>query len=303
MTSPKLSTQSSGFGGRGYKRIFEDGSVVPSITTALGAIDKPGLIHWHVEQTALYAVTHVDDLLNRTEEAGVRYLQYVSRRKVDLDDPNINPYNAAEHVLDDLSNTGNWIHRFIEDDLNGFITEEPERIDHEEMANAYLDWKADQDIELVATESTVYGDGYAGTADFFAKINGVMTCVDTKSSRNIQETHIGQLAAIGAAQYRAVEVPEGTGGAVYHKLTPALAKEHGGQVDSWWVEETLPDFSEYAILQVRPTDFDRTSGEIIDPYCKLTVIPQEQIDAGYELFKAGLAVRRAQRLLKEAGFK
>lgn len=298
MVSPKLSTRSSGLGGRGYKQIFEDGSKVPSITTALGAIDKPGLIHWHVEQTVLYAVTHIDQLLSRTEEAGVGYLSYVTRRKPDdWDDEELSPYTAAQYVLDDLSNTGVWIHKFIEDDLNGFITDEPLREDHYEMAEAYLRWKEMVDIEVIATESTVFGSGYAGTGDVFAYINGVPTCIDTKSSRKVHETHIAQLAAVGAGDYRAVEVPEGTEGAVYHKLENAVAAEYGGNADSWWVQETVPDFSQYGILQVRPTDFDRRTGEQIDPFCELHIIPQEQIDAGFELFQASLAVRKASATL------
>lgn len=302
MTDPKLSVASSGYGGRGYKQIFGDGTVVPSLTTAIGALDKPGLVHWHVEQTALFAVTHLDDLLNRTEEAGVRYLQYFSRRKFDQEDPGLNVFNAAEHVLDDLSDTGVWIHQYIEDDLNGFITEDPVRDDHYQMVEAWHGWKDRHDIEVIATESTVFGDGWAGTADLFAVIDGVTTCLDVKSSRKVHSSHIAQVATLGTALSRAVEVSEGTEGAVHHKLTPAMAKQHGGQVDTWWVEESIPDFSQYGILQVRPMDFDRTTGEVIEPFAKFTVIPQAQIEAGHKLFKAGLAARMAERELKEAGF-
>lgn len=300
MTQPKLSLAGSGLGGRGYRDIFGSGAVLPSITTALGALDKPGLVNWHVEQTAAFAVTHVEDLLRKSEEAGMRYLQYFSRRKPDsFDDPEIDVYNAADFVLSDLSNTGDWIHKFVEDDLNGGFTETPQREDHEEMANAYLQWKSENDVEVLSTERTVYGDGYAGTGDWWGKVNGVMTLVDNKSSRKIHETHIAQLAALGAAHTSAVEVAEGTEGAVYHKLQPKVSAEHGGQVDSWWRPEAVPDFGAYAVLQIRPSDWT-TKGEYIEPFCKLHYIPQAQIDAGFELFSAGLAARIAQRNLKNA---
>ena len=299
MTIPKLSQSSSGLGGRGYKAIFEDGQpVLPSITTCLGALDKPGLVDWHVRQTAAFAVTHVDDLLSRTEEAGMRYLQYTSRRKPkNWDDPEIDVYNAAQYVLDDLSNTGDWIHNFIEDDLMGRFPAAPLRSDHEEMADAYLSWKDDHDIEVIATERTVFGNGYAGTADLFAKIDGVVYCVDHKSSRKVHESHIAQLAAVGAAHTSAREVSEGTEGSVYYKLQPKVAEAHAGQVDSWWVPEPVPDFQAYGVLQIRPMDYTQ-SGEVIEPFCELHTIPQDQIDAGFKLFNAGLAARMAQAELK-----
>ena len=105
MTQPKLAVASSGLGGRGYVQLFGDRSIVPSITTALGAVGDPsGLIHWHVMQTALFSVTHIDDLLNRTEEAGVRYLQYVTKKQKPevLDSDDLNVFTAARVVLDDL---------------------------------------------------------------------------------------------------------------------------------------------------------------------------------------------------------
>lgn len=300
MTSPKLSVASSGYNGRGYVDIFNpEKPILPSITTALGALDKTGLIDWHVRQTAAFAVTHLDDLLNRTEEQGMRYLQYFSRRKPDdWDSPDINVYNASQYVLDDAANTGTWIHKFIEDDLLDNFTDEPLRDDHYEMAQAYLAWKAEHDIEVIATERTVFGQGYGGTADLFAKVDGVIYCIDHKSSRAIRESHIAQLGAVGAAHTAAREVPEGTEGAVYHKLQPKVSEEHGGQVDSWWVPEPLPVFQAYGVLQVRPLDYN-SKGEVIEPFCALHTIPNAKIEAGYELFQAGLAARMAQKKLKD----
>lgn len=273
---------------------------MPSVTTALGIVGDPaGLIHWNVEQTALFAVTNIDSLLSRSEEAGVRYLQYFSRRKQDWDNSERDVFNAAEGVLDDLSNTGILIHSYIDDDLSGRWPAEPEREDHAEMAQAYQDWKSQHDVEVLATEATAFGDGFAGTGDIWAVVDGEPMLIDTKTSRKIGFSHIAQLAALGSCDTMAVEVEEGTEGAVYHKLTPAVAAQHGGQVDSWWIPKPTPDFNSYGILQVRPGDFDPTTGEYIDPFCKLHVVPNEQVDAGWDYFQAGLTARRAERKLKE----
>ena len=263
--------------------------------------DPAGLIHWHVEQTALFCITHVDAILNRTEEAGVRYAQYFSRRKADTpDDPYNSPYTAAENVLTDLADTGNYIHQFIDDDLNDRFTTEPVRDDHVEMVNAYLEWKSQHEIEVLATEATVFGDGYAGTGDIWLVVDGVPMLIDTKSSRKINISYIGQLAALGACDTMAVEVGEGTEGAVYHKLTPAVAAQHRGQVDTWWVPQAIPAFEKYGILQIRPSDYHRTTGEYLEPFCELHTISQPRIDAGWKWFQAGLAARHAEKAMKLA---
>lgn len=304
MTDPKLAVASSGYGGRGYKQIFGDGTVVPSVTTALGAVGDPsGLIHWNIEQTALYAVTHIDDLLNRTEEAGVRYLQYVTKKQKPevLDDPELNVFNAARVVLDDLSDTGTYIHDYIDDDLNDRFTIDPIREDHVEMVDAWHRWKSEHDIEVLASEATVFGDGYAGTGDLWAIVDGVPTLIDHKSSRKIGYSHIGQLAALGACDTMAVEVPAGTPGSVLHKLTPAVAARHGGQTETWWLPKAVPDFKQYGVLQIRPGDFHRTTGAYIEPFCELHILSQEQIDGGWGYFQAGLLARHAERKMKIAG--
>jgi hypothetical protein len=288
------------------------------VTTALGAVGDPsGLIYWNIEQTALYAVTHIDDLLNRTEEAGVRYLQYVTKKQkaevLDADDLNV--FTAARVILNDLQDTGTYIHQYIDDDLNDRFTTDPYRQDHIEMVGAFHDWKSDHDIKVRATEATVFGDGFAGTGDVWAVItclhegptcNGsprgvpVPMLLDAKSSRKIGFQHVAQLAALGSCDTMAVEVPQGTEGAIYHKLTPAVAAQHGGQVDSWWIPKATPSFNTYGVLQIRPGDFDKQTGEYIEPFCELHVIKQDEIDAGWESFQAGLMQRHAERKWKQA---
>lgn len=264
--------------------------------------DPAGLIHWNVEQTALYAVTHIDDLLSRTEEAGVRYLQYVTKKQKPeaLDDPELNVFSASRIILDDLSATGNYIHQYVEDDLNDRFPLEPVRADHVEMVGAWHEWRRDHDVEVLATEATVFGDGYAGTGDLWATVDGVPMLIDVKSSRKVWNSHIGQLAALGACDTMAVEVSEGTEGAVYHKLTPAVAAQHGGQVDTWWIPRATPPFEKYGILQIRPADYHRTTGEYLEPFCKLHVISQARVDAGWQYFQAGLLARHAEKALKMA---
>jgi hypothetical protein len=86
VSEPKLRARSSGFGGSGYRIptwLDDKGQpmLVPSVTTITGVTNKPGLQQWIADQTAAYAVTHIDDLLTRTEEVGWGFLRYFWKRE------------------------------------------------------------------------------------------------------------------------------------------------------------------------------------------------------------------------------
>lgn len=300
--NPKLSTHQSGYGGRGYSDVFQlnGGNTLMSITTAIGMHDKPGLRNWERKQIAAYAVTHVDELLSRSEEVAYRYLmavpKFLTPEKVDELPPEIDVWNAAEYVLNELADAGTWMHGYVEDYFAGRFTPTPYRDDQYQMIGAFHAWEADHDIEVISLERTVYGNRYAGTADFFAIIDGVVTLVDWKTSSKVHESHKMQLAALGAAITTAREVAEGTPGAVGYKLQPKVAEEHG-QEKAWFVEEPLPDFQQYAVVQIRPDDFDN-NGTFIPAFCKMHVIPHRQIEAAYRLFESAVDGRLAQRELK-----
>lgn len=305
MSSPKLSVASSGYGGRGYRDIFNvnGGDTLMSVTTALSAVDMPGLRQWERQQVAAFAVAHAEQILAKDEEVAYRYLmavpKFLTPEKADALDPEVDVWNAAEYALNEAANTGTFIHEYIEQHLLGNFTPSIYRDDHYQMVEAFHNWEAEHDIEVLSTERTVFGDGYAGTADLMARIDGVVTLLDWKSSRAVRDPHKAQLAAIGAAITTAREVPEGTEGAIQHKLQPKVAAEHGGQEYAWFVEEPLPDFQQYAVVQVRPGDFD-ARGTFIDGFCQMHVIPQAEIEAAYQLFIAARDVRLAQRRLKDA---
>lgn len=304
MSSPKLSIAASGYGGRGYADIFgvNGGDTLMSITTALGALDKPGIRNWERKQIAAFAVTHIEEIAAKEQEVGYRYLmavpKFLTPEKHDALDYGVDLWNAAEYALDEAANAGTWIHTYIEDHLLGRFPEDPIRDDHYQMVTAFHAWESEHDIEVISTERTVYGNGYAGTADLFAKVDGVVTLIDWKSSAAIRSSHKAQLAAIGAAVTTAREVAPGTDGAVVHKLQPKVSEEYGGQTHAWFVEEPLPDFQQYAVVRVRPDDW-KDNGEFIEAHCEMHVVPDSQIEACYDLFIAGRDARLAERKLKQ----
>ena len=295
MTQPKLASAQSGLGGRGYRDIFGDGGLLPSVTTVLNAIDRPGILQWSLDQQAAWMAVNAAKLLDRDEEQAFRMGRFLPRKmkSSDFDDPMTDLRDSSSGVLNDLAELGDAVHEWIEADLTGGLEPDIFRIEQEQMIVEYLTWKQDHDIEVLAVEKTVYGDGYAGTFDSILRIDGVATLVDNKTSRAIHDTNYGQLGALSAAHTMATEVPKGTEGAVEFTGTRNKVKE-----TSYWVPEALPPIQQHAILRLRPDDYDN-NGNFVPAFCRLEVIDQRLVDAGYEMFRGALQVRLAQRKLKD----
>lgn len=291
MAAPVLRIRASGYGGSGYYNPIT-GEKVIGVTTALGALEKPGITSWAVDNTAAYAVANVDALLNRTEEQGFGFLRWYTKRfkSEDFDNPDIDIRDASNGVLDDLAELGTLTHEWIEAHLNGDFEPEVTRIEHAEMIEVFLEWESEHEIEVHATELTLFGAtrngfGYGGTADLFATIDGVPTLCDFKTSRAVREAHIAQMAAYGAAEYAVEPCEKDDDGAKAYKGAHYRVRE-------------VPAFSQYAVLQVRPSDIDN-EGNPIDPFCELHIIPQEAIDAGYGVFEAATKARVHSKKLRD----
>lgn len=294
---PRLRVAASKYGGSGYRiptRLGDDGKplLVPGVTTVLGALDKGGIVQWAVNNTAAYAAANVDALLSRDEEQRYGFLRwYHSRMKPkDFDDPAIDITDYSNGVLNDLAELGTMTHDWVADYLNDYFTDDLIRNEQVEMVNRFLTWLSENEVEVLATEVTVVGPDWAGTLDYILRVNGVTYLVDLKTSRGIRSSHYAQLAALGSAEAYMREVDADYPGAVEYET-----KQWG---KTYWVEEPLPDFSEYAILWLRPEDTD-SKGAFMDSFCEFKVIPHEKIQAAYGLFEGALKARHAERKLRE----
>jgi hypothetical protein len=256
-------------------------------------------------------------------EDAFKFARFYHNRKPDFDDPEVDIHDYHRGVLNDLADLGTMVHSYIEADLRGDFEPPLVRPEQIQMAEQYLLWRASVDLKVVQTEVTVFGDGYAGTADAFLWIDGILYAVDHKTSRAVRDEHMAQLAALGACHSMAIEVPAGTEGATSHtKKVEADPSEPGAErrvkkvlgqpVDywvkdetRWFVAEPLPPIEGYGVLQLRPDDTN-TKGEFVPSFCEFHVIPNKVIDSAFELFKGALAVRVAQKGLKytkkELGF-
>ena len=253
---------------------------VPGVTTITGMGGDPGgLVQWSVDQVAAYAVANVDSLLSRTQDQGWGFLRFYHKRKPDLSDP---LRTAHQGVLDDLAELGTGVHEYVEWDLlgaQGF----PPPIDSNEMqqmVDAYYAWKFLHDIEVVAVELTVYGDGYAGTLDLILRIDGKLYLLDIKTARAVRDSHWWQLAALDKADTYYVE--DGFGWDNRSKALNLVSDS-----EKW----------HYGFLHTRPNDIAK-DGSLIPAFFELEEVPAEDMQVHYESFLACLTLRKNQRTMK-----
>jgi len=145
-----------------------------SVTTVIGALDKPALVYWSAEETAKAAVAAANSLPTRIAEDGdeetVKWLTGARFRRP-----------RGQRTAAEL---GTSVHAACEEyALSGIRPE----VDAEVLP--FLDqfdrWLDQAQPSYQATEVCVYhpGYGYAGQADAFLTIDGVRFLTDYKTSR------------------------------------------------------------------------------------------------------------------------
>lgn len=145
-----------------YKK--QDGTRVPSVTTYLGILAKPALIHW-------------------AWELGVAGLDY---RK----------------VRDSAGDTGTLVHYLILCQLKG-IEPELDMFSPQDLAttaspmNKFNEWLEGKEIEPILLETPMVSEtyGFGGTPDYYGKVNGVLTLLDFKTGKGVYQEAFYQVAA------------------------------------------------------------------------------------------------------------
>ena len=198
MTSPQNSTTSDD--GRYYEWRNDR---YTSVTTILGVLSKSHLIKWSAKMAAEYAVENWGELTDVMIRGGKK-TEVIDRIK-----------GASARYTEEASNTGSMVHGALERHIKG---EKPGDVimTHLGYFKKFEDeWKP----EYLACEATVYNktEGYAGTFDFIALINGVRTIVDIKTGKSVYPEVALQLAAYANGEFIGRD----------HTEFPMLDVEHG----------------------------------------------------------------------------
>jgi hypothetical protein len=175
MTTPALAENVRGRG-RHYRHPGT-GELVPSVTNVIGVLDKPALPRWSAKMVAEAAWNMRHSLDEMGQQEAIDVLKG-------------SPWRKSGRAAD----RGTDIHAYLEAKLNG---QDPEPLsdDATPYRAAADDWLT-KDIEIVATEMTLFNPLYAGTTDFVARIDGRLTIGDFKTSKAIYDEAALQLAAL-----------------------------------------------------------------------------------------------------------
>jgi len=187
-----------------------EGKVVPSTTQISKAgINKEFLIRWAASSASKYVA--------KQWREGVPYV------RSDIDGILKRATYHYKTIQDEATTNGNYAHKWIEDFVNHVIEtgdkqpdlsnfETPYTIKAMNSVAAFLTWYKDNDVEFVAAEKKVYSltHNYSGTFDLLALVNGVLTIVDFKTSKDIYEDYFIQGAAYTFAYHEEKLYPDGT---------------------------------------------------------------------------------------------
>lgn len=180
MTSPALAKDVRGKG-RHYQHPLT-GELVPSVTNILGAaVNKPALPRWSAKVVAEQAAKMKRSLPNLDDAEIVDMLKGA-------------PWRSSTRA----ANRGTTVHAYLESKMQGWELPEVdgEAARFRQAADAWLDeWRP----EVIGTELTVFGDGYAGTGDLWCRRDGKVCLVDFKTSKDIYPEAALQLAALAWA--------------------------------------------------------------------------------------------------------
>ena len=145
-----------------------------SITTIIGALDKPALVYWAANETAKAAVRSVKSVAALVEEGNA--LQAIDMLKKARFSPPPGERTAAK--------LGTAVHEKLEEyALTGIMPEADAEITP--FLVSFDRWCQKWQPEYIAAEMPVYSPtyGYAGTSDGIMKIGGMTVLFDYKTSK------------------------------------------------------------------------------------------------------------------------
>ena len=178
---------------------YYNDEIVPSTTKIIDEVlAKHALKFWAVKVTLEWIKTQIipgTRMGVETIDAILKSAKFVHSRK-------------SEEATTIGSNAHKWIERFVEiameelpfsgekwpenwNERNGVRLETRDAIN---AANAFLNWYHENDVTFIYSERKVYSKAYnySGTFDLFAIVNGVLSIIDFKTSKNIYPDYLVQ---------------------------------------------------------------------------------------------------------------
>lgn len=165
-------------------RYYWDEKPVPSVTTIINRLSKPMLIQWAADMA-------VEKIKQWPEGQPIDW--EVARK-------------AHQTIKEEAGDVGKIVHRYAQAILEGKgppigPAAEVVPIEAVKAIAAFHDWHKQHKVEPIAVERRVFsqGYGYAGTCDFFGRIDGRMSVLDFKTGNGVYDEAWWQVSAYDLA--------------------------------------------------------------------------------------------------------
>lgn len=153
----------------------------------MGKYSKDHIEYYNKEGIEVPSVTTIIKLLNKP--ALQKWANILGYKHQDIDE-----------VLNKKASMGTLLHKALESYVKGEkFTPKYNYYDEEELLkiylNSYFSWAKNNKIKNIYLEYPIVSDKFAGTIDFYGKINNKYTILDYKTSKKVYSTHFLQLGA------------------------------------------------------------------------------------------------------------
>ena len=175
-----------------------DGVMLPSVTTILGAINKPALVQWAAKEERTMVIEAAADLYG-----DVHGTPKMSRPTyIATLDGRIGKLKANQKILAKAGEIGTQVHALIEWNLRrqlGQVVGPEPKVEEKSLwaFMAWEDWAKAVRLRPLLIEQRIFSltHGYAGTMDLLAEVNDVVTLVDFKTGKAVYaEAHLQNVA-------------------------------------------------------------------------------------------------------------
>jgi hypothetical protein len=162
------------------------------VTSCLGIINKPALLYWAVNK-AIESLEKNWDINKDYDEVEKNNLLEEAKK-------------AHRQFSKDAADIGTMFHSWAEDYINTKLEgkETPDMPKNKQLKSAvdsFLKWESENKVEWIEAEKKLYSIkyGFAGTCDGLAKVNGVLSAIDFKTSSGIYDEYFLQASAYAKA--------------------------------------------------------------------------------------------------------
>tara|TARA_Y100000590_G_scaffold405982_1_gene494789 strand:- start:19 stop:765 length:747 start_codon:yes stop_codon:yes gene_type:complete len=163
---------------------------LPSVTSILSTISKPGLISWEKNIAIDYARDKISKYINNSENANTDGLHEIFE----------NAKQQPKFIMSQAGEFGTKAHKFIELLLQqDFDVDVPDNMKW--INKNFNAWKDEYNFKNIEQEKYLYSTkyGYAGTADSIGLVNENLFILDWKTSKSLYIENLLQVSAYANA--------------------------------------------------------------------------------------------------------